>query len=132
MSSQQQALEPLCQCPCSPCHVCFLQEIRAYLREHGKLFAEANVADAKMQKKVRDAQLAQYNYILVVGEAEKAGRSVNVRTRDNVVHGTMTLQDFCTKVAAERDSRSLESCFKGEGQADGHGKAAAADGAAQQ
>jgi hypothetical protein len=37
--------------------------------------------------KVREAQLAQYNYILVVGEAEKLARTVNVRTRDNVVHG---------------------------------------------
>lgn len=36
---------------------------------------------------VREAQLAQYNYILVVGEAEKTNRTVNVRTRDNVVHG---------------------------------------------
>jgi threonyl-tRNA synthetase len=31
--------------------------------------------------------LEQYNYILVVGEAERAARTVNVRTRDNVVHG---------------------------------------------
>ena len=36
---------------------------------------------------VREAQLAQYNYILVVGEAEKEACTVNVRTRDNVVHG---------------------------------------------
>ncbi len=36
---------------------------------------------------VREAQLAQYNYILVVGEAEQAAKTVNVRTRDNVVHG---------------------------------------------
>ena len=35
----------------------------------------------------REAQLAQYNYILVVGEAEKEACTVNVRTRDNVVHG---------------------------------------------
>jgi threonyl-tRNA synthetase len=36
---------------------------------------------------VREAQLAQYNYILVVGESEKASGTVNVRTRDNHVHG---------------------------------------------
>lgn len=36
---------------------------------------------------VREAQLAQYNYILVVGEAEREARTVNVRTRDNIVHG---------------------------------------------
>ncbi len=38
-------------------------------------------------RQVREAQLAQYNYILVVGEQEAAQRTVNVRTRDNVVHG---------------------------------------------
>jgi len=31
-----------------------------------------------MQKKVREAQVAQYNYILVVGEAEQAEGTVNV------------------------------------------------------
>lgn len=36
---------------------------------------------------VREAQLEQYNYILVVGNEEKEARTVNVRTRDNVVHG---------------------------------------------
>ena len=42
---------------------------------------------------VREAQLAQYNYILVVGEAEKTAQTVNVRTRDNVVHGMFKLSD---------------------------------------
>jgi hypothetical protein len=36
---------------------------------------------------VREAQLAQYNYILVVGESERHSGTVNVRTRDNHVHG---------------------------------------------
>jgi hypothetical protein len=31
------------------------------------------------------AQLAQYNYILVVGDSEVAGNTVNVRTRDGKV-----------------------------------------------
>lgn len=34
---------------------------------------------------VRDGQLAQYNFILVVGAQEVEERSVNVRTRDNEV-----------------------------------------------
>ena len=36
---------------------------------------------------VREAQLAQYNYILVVGRSEVEHKTVNVRTRDNAVHG---------------------------------------------
>lgn len=40
-----------------------------------------------MNKKIRNAQLAQYNFILVVGEKEQSNKTVNVRTRDNKVHG---------------------------------------------
>lgn len=36
---------------------------------------------------MREAQLAQYNYILVVGAEEKAAGTVNVRTRDNQASG---------------------------------------------
>ncbi|XP_039278005.1 threonine--tRNA ligase 1, cytoplasmic isoform X2 [Nilaparvata lugens] len=50
-----------------------------------------------MNKKIRNAQLAQYNYILVVGEKEKSGNTVNVRTRDNIVHGEMTIQQLIDK-----------------------------------
>ncbi|KAK2845563.1 hypothetical protein Q7C36_010417 [Tachysurus vachellii] len=40
-----------------------------------------------LNKKIRNAQLAQYNFILVVGEKEKSSDTVNVRTRDNKVIG---------------------------------------------
>lgn len=40
-----------------------------------------------LNKKIRNAQLAQFNFILVVGEKEKTAGTVNVRTRDNIVHG---------------------------------------------
>lgn len=33
---------------------------------------------------VTEGQLAQYNYILVVGEKEKSDRTVNIRTRFNL------------------------------------------------
>ncbi|KAL0692355.1 hypothetical protein Bca4012_059535 [Brassica carinata] len=36
---------------------------------------------------VREAQVAQYNYILVVGEIEAAKGQVSVRIRDSAVHG---------------------------------------------
>ncbi|KAM9311870.1 threonine--tRNA ligase 1, cytoplasmic-like [Gastrophryne carolinensis] len=44
-----------------------------------------------LNKKIRNAQLAQYNFILVVGEKEKANKAVNVRTRDNKVHGEVSV-----------------------------------------
>jgi threonyl-tRNA synthetase len=46
-----------------------------------------------LNKKVREAQVAQYNYILVVGAKEAEEGSVNIRTRDNVQHGTKPLAE---------------------------------------
>lgn len=46
-----------------------------------------------MNKKIRNAQLDQYNFILVVGEREKTSGTVNVRTRDNKVHGEFSVAD---------------------------------------
>jgi threonyl-tRNA synthetase len=46
--------------------------VRSELRA-ARLHVDADITDRKMQKKVREAQLAQYNYILVVGEQEKVG-----------------------------------------------------------
>ena len=45
----------------------------------------------------------RYNYILVVGEEERSSNTVNSRTRDNVVHGTKTLDEIIAefKVMAE-------------------------------
>ena len=44
-----------------------------------------------LNKKIRNNQLAQYNFILVVGDKEKESGTVNIRTRDNVVHGEKTI-----------------------------------------
>jgi threonyl-tRNA synthetase len=45
----------------------------------------------------------RYNYILVVGEEERSSNTVNSRTRDNVVHGTKSLDEIIAefKIMAE-------------------------------
>merc|ERR1719153_2240617 len=71
-----------------------------------------------MNKKVRNAQLAQYNFIFVVGQNEVANRTVNVRTRDNKVHGEFTLDSVLEKfsvLAAERIIKSEERGWGKEG-----------------
>jgi histidyl-tRNA synthetase len=55
---------PLRVCVCGPL------QVRRQLRA-AKLHVDVDLSDRTMQKKVREAQLAQYNYILVVGEQEK-------------------------------------------------------------
>ncbi|CAF94519.1 unnamed protein product, partial [Tetraodon nigroviridis] len=59
-----------------------------------------------LNKKIRNAQLAQYNFILVVGEKEKTSNTVNVRTRDNKVHGERTVEECIQRLKQLKNSRS--------------------------
>ncbi|XP_043544078.1 threonine--tRNA ligase 1, cytoplasmic [Chiloscyllium plagiosum] len=59
-----------------------------------------------LNKKIRNAQLAQYNFILVVGEKEKSSGTVNVRTRDNKVHGERTISETIQRLLLHKKSRS--------------------------
>ncbi|NXF50228.1 SYTC2 ligase, partial [Oceanites oceanicus] len=57
-----------------------------------------------LNKKIRNAQLAQYNFILVVGEKEKTNNAVNVRTRDNKVHGEISVTSAIEKLKKFKSS----------------------------
>nr|XP_023675450.1 threonine--tRNA ligase, cytoplasmic-like [Paramormyrops kingsleyae] len=93
-----------------------LVPVNPSLEEYAKAvceqFVEAGfMADADLDsscllnKKVRNAQLAQYNFILVVGEKEKMTNSVNVRTRDNKVHGEMPVAEVLARLSLLKQSR---------------------------
>ncbi|XP_013783580.2 threonine--tRNA ligase, cytoplasmic-like isoform X2 [Limulus polyphemus] len=62
-----------------------------------------------MNKKIRNAQLAQYNFIFVVGEREKMSGTVNVRTRDNKVHGEFSVAEVLERFRKLRDQRVINS-----------------------
>ncbi|XP_030620634.1 threonine--tRNA ligase, cytoplasmic isoform X1 [Chanos chanos] len=83
-----------------------------YAKKVCKQFVEAGfMADADLDsgcllnKKIRNAQLAQYNFILVVGEKEKMTNSVNVRTRDNKVHGELSVPEALARLTLLKQSR---------------------------
>ena len=46
-------------------------------------FSETDLSDMTLNKKIRNAQLLQFNYILVVGQDEEEQMAVNVRSRDD-------------------------------------------------
>ncbi|EJW79603.1 hypothetical protein WUBG_09488 [Wuchereria bancrofti] len=50
-----------------------------------------------LNKQIRNAQIAQFNFILVVGPAEARNGTVNVRTRDNAVRGEVKLEVLIEK-----------------------------------
>ncbi|CAO3570417.1 unnamed protein product [Mortierella alpina] len=54
-------------------------------------FVDMDQSGGTLNKMVRDAQVAQYNFILVTGEKEKERGTVNVRTREGERLGEMTI-----------------------------------------
>merc|ERR1712223_517952 len=87
----------------------YAQEVRDKLKSNGYC-ADVDTDDGNtMNKKVRNAQLAQYNFIFVVGEKEKENRTVNIRTRDNKIHGEFTIDDVLSKFQKLASERILKS-----------------------
>jgi len=95
--------------PVVAAHNDFGQQVRARLRA-AKLYADCDTSGNTLPKKVRNAQLAQYNFILVVGDDEIAADAVSVRNRDNKVEGSVNIDDF---IAACQ--HLVRSHAKGEG-----------------
>ncbi|CAI2183453.1 16771_t:CDS:10 [Funneliformis geosporum] len=52
------------------------------------LYVESDLGESTLNKKIRNAQLAQFNFIFVVGAEEEDTNSVNIRNRDDA--GTRT------------------------------------------
>ena len=68
----------------------------------------ANDSGHTLPKKIRNAQLSQYNFILVVGDNEIAENAVAVRTRANTVEGTMPVSDFIARCVELRDTKAKD------------------------
>lgn len=89
-------------CPISKKSEEYALKVKAQIHDAG-YYVDADITDRKIDKKVREAQLAQYNYILVVGETEAATGQVSVRIRDSAAHSVKSIEDlleeFKTKTA---------------------------------
>lgn len=86
-----------CIVPVDPKFADYAIEVQQTIHEAG-FYVDVDDSARTLNKKVREAQLAQYNFILVVGQQEKEGGSVNVRTRDNEVHGTVPVAEFVAQL----------------------------------
>jgi threonyl-tRNA synthetase len=80
---------------------------------HGKgLYAEVDVSGDMFKKKIRNAEIAHWNYIFVVGADEAASRSVNVRNRDDPnskARGQVRdLEEMLEKLVALKESRGID------------------------
>jgi len=78
----------------------YAEKVKSELAIDG-LRVEVDCRNETINKKVREAQLDRIPYILVVGEREETDGTVNIRTRDNVVHGAAKVEDFKKKILKE-------------------------------
>lgn len=61
-----------------------------------------------LNRRIRNAQLAQFNFILVIGQEEQKNGTVNVRTRDNKVYKTLfILFNYFFKVRGEIELKNF-------------------------
>ena len=94
--------------PVADRHVPYAEEMAAIL--HNDLFeTHVDKTQESVSKKIRNAQLDQYNYILTVGDQEVENKTVTVRTRDGVVHGAMTIAALHTLLKEERSAKAVTS-----------------------
>jgi threonyl-tRNA synthetase len=90
-----------------PIHAEFLphcETVLARLRAQG-VYAELDSSTRTLNKKIREAQVQQFNLILVVGKKESESDSVAVRSRDNTDHGIISTAMALNRIKAMRDDR---------------------------
>ena len=95
--------------PVGPSNNDYAEQVRQQLFDAG-FQAESEIDPGlTINKKVRNAQLAQFNFILVVGDKEMANGSVNVRTRDNKIHGEIGVTELIAKFASFKANRVINA-----------------------
>ncbi len=91
--------------PVGEMHMKYAEKVREQMQKAG-LRAQADLSNETVSKKVRNAQLEKVNYILVVGDKEKAAKSVTVRTLDGTVHGQKKAEAFIKKLVKEAQTKA--------------------------
>jgi threonyl-tRNA synthetase len=78
----------------------YAAEMVKTLQKQG-LRVQGDLRNEKITYKIREHSLQKVPYILVVGDKEKASGTVSVRARGNHDLGTMSVDDFTAKLAAD-------------------------------
>lgn len=85
----------------------YAESIRQQLHDAG-FRVKADLDDRlKITRKIRNAQHEQFNFILVVGEKEKKTNTVNVRTRDGIIHGEFNVPELIVRLNKLRNEAKL-------------------------
>ena len=97
--------------PVAEAHHDYAKEVTRKIQEAG-FSCDCDTSQESLGKRVRNAQLLKINYMLTVGDKEVQNKSVALRTRDNVVHGEVKIEDFLNKCEVEYKERKLTSPYQ--------------------
>jgi threonyl-tRNA synthetase len=86
--------------PVSDRHNEYAKRLLVELREAG-VRVEIDDRSESVGKKIRDAELSRYPYMLVVGDREQEAGGVAVRSHSDGELGAMPAADFAARVNAE-------------------------------
>ncbi|XP_029359445.1 threonine--tRNA ligase, cytoplasmic isoform X2 [Echeneis naucrates] len=89
----------------------YAKQVVQQFREAGFLADLNDDQGATLNKKIRSAQLAQFNYIFVVGDKERESGTVNVRSRRGKQLGRRPIEEVLTSLKQLRDTRSNQDEF---------------------
>lgn len=93
--------------PITERHVPYAREVQDRLRAAG-IRADLDAGDARMNAKIRDAQLQKIPYMLVIGDKEQEAGAVAVRLRTNENRGAQPVDEFVAHVAERIRTKSKE------------------------
>ena len=96
--------------PVADRHVEYAQKLNTTFIENN-FHTDVDEAHESVSKKIRNAQLQQINYILVVGDKEVENQTATLRTRDNIVHGEIQIDQFLENIQSEQKHRDLLSPY---------------------
>lgn len=91
-------------------HIEYAKHVQKKIKAAGFL-CEIDASNESIGKKVRNAQLLKVNYMLTIGDKELENKTAALRTRDNVVHGEVDIDEFLSKLSVERDTKSVMSAY---------------------
>lgn len=86
--------------PIADRHLSHCEDVAYQMKQKG-LRVEIDNHGFTTNKKIRNAQIQQINYILVVGDKEVENQTVNVRTRDGEIQGEKKVEEFTEKLLEE-------------------------------
>ena len=92
--------------PIAERHLAYAEEVTKALKE-ANIRVELDDRNEKLGSKIRDAQLAKINYMLVIGDKEAEAKSVAIRARGGADLGTKSIAEFVTMVTQEIASKAL-------------------------